>query len=98
MGILSNLLYLPGSLDTVLYLPEAVKVGRLLLATFSSKAATCLFFAFAIAFVVFSSAFPGAASCVQIQELDVMQMERPMILRIFITSMTRRPIIIIHDS
>ena len=67
-------------------------------ATFSSRAATSLFFAIAIAFVVDSKDLPGTCKAEHIHEEEDMHMEMPIILSSFITSMPRRPSIIIQHS
>lgn len=67
-------------------------------ATFSSKAATSLFFACAIALVADSSPLPGTCRAEHIHEEEEMQMEIPTIRNSFITSMPRRPSIIIQHS
>ena len=67
-------------------------------ATFSSKAATSLFLACAIALVALSSPLPGTCRASHIHDEEEMQMEMPTMRRSFITSMPRRPSIIIQHS
>ena len=67
-------------------------------ASFNSKAATSLFLDCAIALVADSSPLPGTCKAEQIHDEDEMQREMPMIRSSFMTSMPRRPSIIIQHS
>ena len=67
-------------------------------ATFSSKAATSLFFAFAIAHVADSRLFPGTCRAEHIHEEDEIHREMPMMRNSFMTSIPRLPSIIIQHS
>ncbi len=67
-------------------------------ATFSSSAATSLFFAIAIDLVVASKDLPGIWRAEHIHEEDDMHIDMPMMRSSFIMSIPRRPSIIIQHS